>query len=141
MTFVEARNLAKRLFGAEKIHRGKHRCFIIRDGMVIGDGLSWLEALRSAGEMQMAKNAMDEAEQKHVSEILGAFRTAHPDVPLEGQLTDAQLEAFDAFSLEYEKTHPNPVKRAPEKKQSVVPLINVSGGTYPKSVSSLVTLK
>lgn len=139
MTFLEAQQTARRLFGNTKLHRGKNRCFVLRDGMVIGDGRSWLEALRSAGELQMAKNAMTEAEQKHVHDLIAAFRTANPDVPLEGLMSKGQEERFDAFSEAYEKEHPSPVNR-PAKKSSPIPEIPRTA-SKPEVQKPLVTLK
>ncbi len=102
MTFLEAKQKAIRLFGDVILHRGKNRCFVIRDGMPIGDGRSWLEALRSAGEMQMARNALDDAEHARVQKMLTAFRAAHPDINPEQTLSEAQLQTFDAFTEKYD---------------------------------------
>lgn len=118
MTFLEAQQTARRLFGNVKLHRGKHQCFVIDlvTDMPIGNGKSWLEALRSAGEYHMMKNAMREAEMAHVAACIEGFKAANPDMKIDGdKFTDEQLEAFDAFVVEFEKTHPNPVPR-PEKK-------------------------
>ncbi len=113
MTFVEAKTTAAKLFGPGlKLHRGKNRCFIIRDGMPIGDGRSWLEALRSAGEMQMAKNAMNDAEAIRVKKMLEVFRAEYPDINPEKELTKEELDIFDEFVSGYElkaeqdKPHP-----------------------------------
>lgn len=114
MTFLEAQQTAKRLFGNVKLHRGKHQCFVIDlvSDMPIGNGKSWLEALRSAGEYHMMKNAMREAEMAHVAACIEGFKAANPDMKIDGdKFTDEQLEAFDAFVVEFEKTHPNPVPR------------------------------
>ncbi len=103
MNFIEAKKTAARLFGPVKLHRGKNRCFVIRDGMPIGDGRSWLEALRSAGEMQIAKNAKDAAEHERVALMINAFRSKYPDIDPTKELAPAQLELFDAFTAEYDK--------------------------------------
>ncbi len=103
MTFLESLQTAKKLFGpGTKLHRGKHKCFVMRDGMPIGDGRSWLEALRSAGEMQMAKNTRDEAEAERIKVMLTAFRAKYPDIDPEKQLTTEQLIIFDEFTAEYD---------------------------------------
>lgn len=114
MTFLEAQQTARRLFGNVKLHRGKHQCFVIDivTDMPIGNGKSWLEALRSAGEYHMMKNAMREAEMAHVAACIEGFKAAHPEMKIDGdKFTDEQLEAFDAFVVEFEKTHPNPVPK------------------------------
>ncbi len=117
MTFIEAKQTAAKLFGPGlKLHRGKNRCFVIRDGMPIGDGRSWLEALRSAGEMQMAKNAMQEAEEKRVGEMIKAFNLVHPEINLAvgaPPLTEEELVKFDAFAEEYDKKTPSAIPAAP----------------------------
>ncbi len=111
MNLLQAKQTAAKLFGPGlKLHRGKNRCFVIRDGMPIGDGSSWLEALRSAGEMQMAKNAMADAEAERVKTMIQAFRVAHPDIDPSKNLTEEQLKVFDAFVEKYE----NQTKHAPD---------------------------
>lgn len=109
MNLLEAKQTAAKLFGPGlKLHRGKNRCFVIRDGMPIGDGRSWLEALRSAGEMQMAKNAYQEAEAKRIQVMIDAFRAEHPAIDPTKTLTSEQLALFDAFTEEYD--HPEAAK-------------------------------
>lgn len=105
MTYVEAKKTAEKLFGPNlKLHRGRNRCFVIGpSGLPIGDGRSWLEALRSAGEMQMAKNAMNDAEAGRVKKMLEVFRAEYPSINPEKELTKDELDIFDAFVTEYEK--------------------------------------
>lgn len=103
MTYLEAKQTARRLFGSVTLHRGKNRCFVLRDGLAIGDGKSWLEALRSAGEAAMLKNAKDEAEAKRVNAMIEAFKVKHPDLDVE-KLSEQQLAVFDAFTVEYDRT-------------------------------------
>ncbi len=103
MTYQEAIKTASKLFGPGlKLHRGKNRCFVIRDGMPIGDGSSWLEALRSVGEMQMAKNAIQDAEVTRVNAMIQCFRDEHPDIDPTKELTPQQLELFDEFTARYD---------------------------------------
>ena len=144
MNLLKAKQTAAKLFGPGlKLHRGKNRCFVIRDGMPIGDGSSWLEALRSAGEMQMAKNAITEAVQEHVHKMIAAFKAKHPELPVEG-LTEEQLLIYDAFVTEYEKTNPPPgQKAAPEAPAptSAIPEIKRISAEEAGPVKPLVTLK
>lgn len=121
MTFLEAQQTARRLFGNTKLHRGKNRCFVLRNGLPIGDGKSWLEALRSAGELQMLMNATAEDEQKYTHDMIAAFREKHPDMPID-KLTEEQLAIFDVFVIEYEKEN-LPPPRIPTKKSSNIPEI------------------
>ncbi len=105
MTFAEAKRTAVKLFGPGiRLHRGHlGNCYVIRDTKPIGDGRSWLEALRSAGEFQMLKNAYNDAEVVRVETMIKAFRAEHPDIDPSKQLTPEQLEVFDAFTEAYDR--------------------------------------
>lgn len=93
MTYAEAKRTASKLFGPGlKLHRGKNRCFLLRpDGLPMGDGRSWLECLRSAGEAVMLKNARTEALKVRLEEFVKVTGW-DPE-----KLTEKQLAYFDVW--------------------------------------------
>lgn len=103
MNFAAARQTVAKLFGPGlKLHRGKNKCFLLRDGLVLADGLSWLECLRSYGEVCMLQNARRDAEHLKTAAMIEQFKKEHPTLDPE-KLTEEQLLAFDSWVTEYEK--------------------------------------
>ncbi len=105
MNVTEAHNTAQKLFGENvTVFRGKHKCFVLRNGEPIGDGRGWLEALRSAGSMEIVKQTAKEADDLKV--MLEKFRAAYPTINPEKQLTKEELEIFDAWVEKYQEGKP-----------------------------------
>ncbi len=95
MKFLEAKNTARRLFGNVELRRNSfHRCIVVQNGKAIGDGHSWLEALRSAGEFQMLRNDL---EAKRIKVIVDEYAKM-TGIDASKPLTAEQLEAFDKWA-------------------------------------------
>lgn len=134
MNYVEARQTAQRLFGDVKLHRTKNhgKCLVLRkrktqrkmstpDGekivhgeeyVPIGDGKSWLEALRSAGTFVMAENKKREIEMEALKARLEEFQKATGWDP--ERLDEEQLGYFDVWMACKDKGEEPPPAPAPK---------------------------
>lgn len=102
MNYLTAKQTVAKLFGPGfKLQRWNNRCFLLRaDGLAVADGRSWLECLRSYGEVKMLENARADAEARKVKAMIDAFQAAHPEIDASQKtpMTEEQLKTFDAFA-------------------------------------------
>lgn len=114
MNFQTARATVAKLFGQGfKLHRGKNRCFLLKNGLAVADGRSWLECLRSYGEIMMLQNAIREKEAAEINARIEAFKKLHPEIDTEKPMTAEQLNCFDAFMDAKPVTMPPPKPSPP----------------------------
>lgn len=105
MNYAEAKRTAVRLFGlGTQLKRtdNARRCLVLNtEGMPFGDGMSWLEALRSAGTFIMLKNEVKQKEAQRLKERFEEFaKLTGWDVE---KLTEPQLGYFDVWMACVEK--------------------------------------
>ncbi len=124
MTYAEAKKTALKLFGPEttlKRTDNARRCLVLSPtGTPVGDGRSWLEALRSAGTYYIMKDEVRKAEAARFKTLFEEYTKETGYDP--EKMNETQMAHFDAWMAAKEKGVPTPPAPAVEPEKALVTL-------------------